>query len=140
MHSKLQRKTVEPTIYRRSWKFCSTVKTRARTPPPFLQPSCVLLWRVNSQAACDIPKSLGLSRRRNLCDVSLNRLRISFEFQIARLRRNFARHVLPHRFAQDHLATLGGSDKARAKVHGVAEGRELIVAAFDADRADEGLA
>src|SRR6476659_10857633 len=51
MHSKLQKKTVGPAICRRSWKFCSTVRTKAltKTPPPFPQPSCALLSRVNSR-------------------------------------------------------------------------------------------
>src|SRR5216684_9358800 len=82
----------------------------------------------------------GLSRRRHPCDVGLDRLRISLELQAPRFGRNVTRYIAPHRLAHDHLAALGGGDEARAEVHRVAESRELIVAALDADRADEGLA
>src|SRR6266496_1489493 len=44
MHSKPQKRTAERLICRESWKSCLPAKTkaRARMPPPFLQPSCVL--------------------------------------------------------------------------------------------------
>src|ERR1700682_1667016 len=51
MHSKLQKKTVGPAICRRSWRLCSTVKTKAltKTPPPFLQPSYALRSGLNNR-------------------------------------------------------------------------------------------
>src|SRR5437764_12331548 len=47
MHSKPQKRTAERLICRESWKSCLPAKTkaRARMPPPFLQPSCVLRSR-----------------------------------------------------------------------------------------------
>src|SRR4030095_6214698 len=44
MRSKPRKRAVAPAIYRRSWRPCSTAKTRARarTPPRFRQPSCAL--------------------------------------------------------------------------------------------------
>src|SRR5437667_12477740 len=47
MHSKPQKRMGERLICRESWKSCLPAKTkaRARMPPPFLQPSCVLRSR-----------------------------------------------------------------------------------------------
>jgi hypothetical protein len=48
MHSKPQKRPAEPVICRRSWKFCSTAKTKAQAKmlPRFLQPSYALLLRL----------------------------------------------------------------------------------------------
>src|SRR5262249_413157 len=58
MHSKRQKRTVEPVSCRRSWKLCSTAKTRAlaRMPPPFRQPSYALLLHllITESATCDL--------------------------------------------------------------------------------------
>ena len=42
-------KKVEPVICRRSWKFCSKVRTQAQagTPPPFRRPTYALRFRCN---------------------------------------------------------------------------------------------
>src|SRR5919198_66504 len=45
MRSKLRKKKARRLSYRKNWKRCSTVKTRARLPLPFLQRSCALLLR-----------------------------------------------------------------------------------------------
>src|SRR5947208_16667754 len=47
MRSKPQKRTAARLTYRESWKSCLPAKTkaRARMPPPFLQPSCVLRSR-----------------------------------------------------------------------------------------------
>src|SRR6266566_2835829 len=47
MHSKPQKRTAERLSCRRSWKSCSTAKTKApaRMPLPFRQPSCGLRSR-----------------------------------------------------------------------------------------------
>src|SRR5436853_7401211 len=51
MHSKPQKRRVERPICRKSWKSCLPAKTkaRARTPLPFLQPSCVLRSRFEAR-------------------------------------------------------------------------------------------
>ena len=53
MHSKRQKRTVEQLTWRRSWKSCSTAKTKAlaRIPLPFLQPSYALLLRFEKVAS-----------------------------------------------------------------------------------------
>src|SRR6266481_8218520 len=47
MHSKPQKRTAARLTCKESWKSCLPAKTkaRARMPPPFLQPSCVLRSR-----------------------------------------------------------------------------------------------
>src|SRR6476646_301388 len=54
MHSKLRKKTIEAAICRRSWKFCSTVKTKAlaRRQPPFQRPSYASPLRVDKRTLC----------------------------------------------------------------------------------------
>src|SRR6266446_10385895 len=51
MHSKLRKRTEKPATCRRSWKFCSTARTKApaRTPPPSPRPSCVSPLRSNNR-------------------------------------------------------------------------------------------
>ena len=45
MHSKPRKRTVERVTCGRSWKSCSTAKTKVRMPLPFLPPSCALRSR-----------------------------------------------------------------------------------------------
>src|SRR5438874_2626078 len=66
MHSKPRRRTAERLSYRRSWKICSTARTKARMLPPFLQPFCELRSRFEISRsedhcgrACDCSASAG---------------------------------------------------------------------------------
>src|SRR5205823_5658212 len=61
MHSKPQKRTVERLSCRESWKSClpAKIKARARMPPPFPQPSCVLPSRF--EAGSEFSLSAGSS-------------------------------------------------------------------------------
>src|SRR5579859_6583643 len=78
-------------------------------------------------------------RSRQADDISVNRLRIALEREAALFGGEILRHVMADCLARDDLAALGCSDKPCAEIHGVAERGELVVAAFNADRADECL-
>src|SRR5262245_8377718 len=71
MHSKPQKRTAELLTYRKSWKLCSTAKTKARITPPFGQPSCVL--RSAFEEAQSRPASLSLRLARPQVGGSLSR-------------------------------------------------------------------
>src|SRR5947208_8694781 len=60
MHSKPQKRMGERLICRESWKSCLPAKTRARArmPPPFLQPSCVLRSRFEAGSEFSLPAVL----------------------------------------------------------------------------------
>src|SRR5947208_3165088 len=60
MHSKPRKRMAARLTCRESWKSCLLAKTkaRARMPPPFLQPSCVLRSRFEAGSEFSLPAGL----------------------------------------------------------------------------------